>query len=77
MSVKFNYDKTKLMEYGQSIISRFNNENICDELYRITRNPITKLQKNERILDPLLYSFDNNIEANALVVALNGLNYFY
>ncbi|WP_031542679.1 hypothetical protein [Mesoplasma photuris] len=78
ISLKFKYDEQILKNYGESIIKRFENKLIRDELYRVARNPITKLQKNERIVDPLLFAYENDLEVNYLKQAfVNGMNYFF
>ena len=46
-------DKDKIENYKKSIIDRFSNDEINDELIRVARNPFFKFSQNERFQGPL------------------------
>lgn len=75
---QYNFVEADLIKYSQELITRFTNPHLIDDLERIGRNPITKLQINERILSPLFFAQQNNLGFNNLLTTFNnGLNYHY
>jgi mannitol-1-phosphate 5-dehydrogenase len=50
---KWGFDKAKHAEYTASIISRFANPAISDDIPRVARTPIRKLGKDERFTRPV------------------------
>ena len=75
---KYNIDEKLLKNYAQNILKRFTNDKIIDELERVGRNPVAKLQANERILEPLLISINNNLKCDKLLETFNnGINYHF
>lgn len=78
ISKKLNVDYDKLHHYGETVIKRFMNPCIDDKLSRVGRNPITKLNSNERVASPLLYAINNNMNCSYLKIAFkNGLLYSF
>ncbi|ANF17263.1 hypothetical protein XW81_02640 [Buchnera aphidicola (Schlechtendalia chinensis)] len=51
---RYGFDKVKHNNYIKSIISRFKNFFLVDSLMRVGRNPLRKLCKNDRLVQPLL-----------------------
>ncbi|ATZ18691.1 mannitol-1-phosphate 5-dehydrogenase [Williamsoniiplasma somnilux] len=75
---QYNFEIKYLKEYISSIWKRFNNPKIKDEMSRIARNPITKMQKNERILNPLFFAASKGLKFEYLSQAFNDLlNYHF
>lgn len=78
ISHKFNKNTNDIIEYGQTIINRIQNKLIMDEFSRIGRNPLQKLQYNERIISPIIYAIENNLNYDILLQTLkNGINYYF
>ncbi|AXK50946.1 mannitol-1-phosphate 5-dehydrogenase [Spiroplasma alleghenense] len=76
ISLKYNFEKTDLKNYAKKIIERFTNPYLDDELERVCRNPIQKLQINERILNPLLFAIEKDLTCNYIKKTFkNALNY--
>lgn len=68
---KLNVDAQDMQDYIEKTISRFKNEHIHDDIFRVGREPIRKLGYNERLLKPLkeLSHMDLPIEYLTLVIA--------
>lgn len=78
ISKMYDFELGYLINYKTQLIERFNNKYLIDELSRVGRNPISKLQKSERILTPLLYALKNNSKCKRLLETFNNvLNYWY
>lgn len=52
--LRHNFDKITHNRYINSILSRFKSSYFSDDLRRIGRNPLRKLQKNDRLIKPIL-----------------------
>ncbi|CAL4325309.1 Mannitol-1-phosphate 5-dehydrogenase [Buchnera aphidicola (Thelaxes suberi)] len=61
------YTENEQKNYINNIIKRFNNRNIMDSLLRIGRNPIQKLKENERLITPLMNTFQFNLPNDNLI----------
>jgi len=76
ISQQYGFSITDLTDYKNQLLARFKNPYLVDELERVGRNPITKLQKDERILKPLFFAVKNNLPYQHLLNVVNdGLNY--
>ncbi len=53
-------EKNKIEKYKNTIIDRFSNAEINDELIRVARNPFLKFSKNERFHGPIDLLLKNN-----------------
>ena len=53
-------EKDEIEKYKNTIIDRFSNEEIKDELIRVARNPLFKFSKNERFHGPIDLLLQNN-----------------
>ena len=70
----YGFDVTEHQEYVDTILSRFKNPDISDDLARVGRSPLRKISRNDRFVSPALKLLDMGIEpknlANALAAAL-------
>ena len=53
-------EKNKIEKYKNTIIDRFSNDEINDELIRVARNPFLKFSQNERFHGPIDLLLKNN-----------------
>ncbi|XBC42278.1 MAG: mannitol-1-phosphate 5-dehydrogenase [Buchnera aphidicola (Meitanaphis elongallis)] len=51
---RYNFDKSVHDCYIDSVLSRFKNSYLVDDLIRVGRNPLRKLHKNDRLIKPIL-----------------------
>jgi len=76
ISQQYGFSIAYLNDYKDQLLARFTNPYLVDELERVGRNPITKLQKDERILKPLLFASKNQLAYDQLLNVVNdALNY--
>ncbi|XBC44349.1 MAG: mannitol-1-phosphate 5-dehydrogenase [Buchnera aphidicola (Schlechtendalia peitan)] len=72
---RYNFDRYEHDLYIKSIISRFENIFVIDDLLRVGRNPIRKLHKNDRLVQPLLgtleYQYPNVNLVKGIAAALH------
>jgi mannitol-1-phosphate 5-dehydrogenase len=55
---EYGFDPEELREYRQRVLDRFGNPRISDEVTRVARDPIRKLDRNERFVSPALRLFE-------------------
>src|SRR5699024_11202804 len=70
----YDFDEEKHQEYVEILIKRFSNPLIKDDLFRIARNPISKLHKDERLIKPLRKLYEKSWTYDGL---LNVLKYVF
>ncbi|MFC3418910.1 mannitol-1-phosphate 5-dehydrogenase [Salinicoccus hispanicus] len=63
-----NYDfmEEQQKQYIEKIIARFRNPYLSDDLDRVGRGVLRKLSPNDRIIKPLVYLHENNMDHGAL-----------
>ncbi|AHI54259.1 mannitol-1-phosphate 5-dehydrogenase [Spiroplasma sabaudiense Ar-1343] len=66
ISFKYNFEIKEVKKYCEKVLKRFSNPYLVDNLERICRNPIQKIQLKERILGPLTFAIENNLAHNFL-----------
>lgn len=70
----YGFDVKEQQEYVDTILSRFKNPDISDDLARVGRSPLRKISRSDRFVNPALRLMDMGIEpknlANALAAAL-------
>lgn len=64
---KWGFDKETHKKYQETIIERFQNPYISDEVVRVGRTPIRKLSYNERFILPIRELNERNLNYNRLV----------
>ncbi|MWN89638.1 mannitol-1-phosphate 5-dehydrogenase [Gilliamella sp. Pra-s65] len=73
---RYNFDEQKHMAYIEKILTRFENPYLHDDTARVGRQPIRKLGTNDRLIKPLLGTFEYQVKnTNLLVGIAAALNY--
>lgn len=73
---RYNFDEQKHMAYIEKILSRFENPYLQDDTARVGRQPIRKLGANDRLIKPLLGTFEYQVKnTNLLIGVAAALNY--
>lgn len=70
VSKKFNWDIAEIKKYAKKTIKRFENRTIFDSIDRTGRNVQRKVRLNERIVSPLIFAFENNLDYKPMIKAL-------
>ncbi|MCM8803955.1 MAG: hypothetical protein NC833_01710 [Candidatus Omnitrophica bacterium] len=58
---KYNFNKKEIEEYFLDLNKRFDNKLLCDTIFRVGREVIRKIGKNERIIGAINLCLENNI----------------
>lgn len=70
----YGFDATEHQAYVETIIGRFKNPDISDDLERVGRSPLRKISRQDRFVSPALKLLDLGIEpaniAKAIAAAL-------
>lgn len=66
----YKFDKAEHQQYIDTIIERFRNTELTDEISRVGRSPIRKLSPNDRLVRPAMLAFDAGIEPKHLAHAM-------
>lgn len=73
---RYNFDEQKHMAYIEKILSRFENPYLQDDTARVGRQPIRKLGADDRLIKPLLGTFEYQVKnTNLLIGVAAALNY--
>lgn len=64
------FDEAEHRRYIESIIDRFRNPHLTDDVVRVGRSPIRKLSPNDRLVRPALAAYELGIEAPHLTKAI-------
>ncbi|OCG18179.1 mannitol-1-phosphate 5-dehydrogenase [Gilliamella sp. WF3-4] len=73
---RYNFDDQKHIAYIEKILSRFENPYLQDDTARVGRQPIRKLGVNDRLIKPLLGTFEYQVQnTNLLIGIAAALNY--
>jgi mannitol-1-phosphate 5-dehydrogenase len=67
---KYGFDARKHKQYILTILERFRNPYLTDEVVRVGRSPIRKLSPNDRLVRPSLQAFERGIEPQNLAMAM-------
>ncbi|PPE06645.1 hypothetical protein [Mesoplasma corruscae] len=74
---KFHADAKELKSYAISIIKRFMNKKVDDDLHRVARNTLSKLKTDDRISPMILYAIKYSLNCETIYMSfLNGINYY-
>lgn len=57
-------------KYIEKILGRFSNPYLLDEVLRVGREPMRKLSKSDRLINPLLTAHGYGIDCNSLIVGV-------
>ena len=73
---RYNFDDQKHMAYIEKILSRFENPYLHDDTARVGRQPIRKLGASDRLIKPLLGTFEYQLNNRNLLIGIAAaLNY--
>lgn len=73
---RYQFDEQKHMAYIEKILSRFENPYLHDDTARVGRQPIRKLGAGDRLIKPLLGTFEYQVKnTNLLIGIAAALNY--
>ncbi|OCG60141.1 mannitol-1-phosphate 5-dehydrogenase [Gilliamella sp. Nev5-1] len=73
---RYNFDEQKHMAYIEKILNRFENPYLHDDTSRVGRQPMRKLGAGDRLIKPLLGTFEYQVKnTNLLIGIAAALNY--
>ena len=73
---KYNFDKEEHFKYIDKIIGRFKNPYLKDYVARVGREPLRKLNENDRLIKPLMTAKSFNLDIDNLLLGVGAaLNY--
>ena len=73
---RYNFDPAKHQAYIEKILTRFENPYLHDDTARVGRQPIRKLGSSDRLVKPLLGTFEYELKnSNLLIGIAAALNY--
>lgn len=67
---KHGLDPAELAEYRATILERFRNPALPDTVWRVGRQPLRKLSRNERFVGPAAEAAERGLSVHALVAAM-------
>ncbi|MFF2887213.1 mannitol-1-phosphate 5-dehydrogenase [Paenibacillus sp. NPDC057967] len=67
---QYGFDADEHKRYTQTILERFRNPHLTDEVVRVGRSPIRKLSPNDRLVRPALSAYEFGIETPYLAQAM-------
>ncbi|WP_422667449.1 mannitol-1-phosphate 5-dehydrogenase [Buchnera aphidicola] len=73
---KYNFNKNDHFSYINHVLSRFKNPFLLDPLKRIARNPVQKLDKEERLFKPALGAIKYNFSYSYLIKGIAAALYY-
>ena len=73
---KYNFHKEEHFKYIDKIIGRFKNPYLKDDVVRVGREPLRKLNENDRLIKPLMTAKSFNLDIDNLLLGVGAaLNY--
>ncbi|WP_392563284.1 mannitol-1-phosphate 5-dehydrogenase [Orbus wheelerorum] len=73
---RYNFDEVKHIAYIEKILTRFENPYLHDDTARVGRQPLRKLSPSDRLVKPLLGTFEYQLCSNNLQIGIAAaLNY--
>lgn len=63
---RYQFDEAEHQRYIDTIIERFRNTELTDEISRVGRSPLRKLSPNDRLVRPALLAYEAGIEPKQL-----------
>ncbi len=77
ISEKYNFDIEKHFQYIEKIINRFKNSFLQDDILRVSREPVRKLSKQDRLIKPLNTAIGYNLDYENLLIGIaSAFHYF-
>ena len=76
ISEKYNFNMQKHFEYIEKIINRFKNKFLQDDILRVSREPIRKLSKEDRLIKPLNTIIQYNFEYKNILIGIASAFYY-
>ena len=73
---KFGFDKDAHFEYIDTILRRFNNPFLQDDVLRVGREPLRKLSANDRLVLPMLTAKGYGLPYDKLLLAIGACLHF-
>jgi mannitol-1-phosphate 5-dehydrogenase len=70
LEAKHEFDAAELARYRATILSRFANRALPDTVWRVGRQPLRKLSRNERFVGPAAEAAERGLSVDALVDAM-------
>ena len=67
---KYNFDEEAHLKYIDKIIGRFKNPYLKDDVARVGREPLRKLNENDRLIKPLITARGFNIKTDSLLLGV-------
>ena len=67
---KYNFDEESHLKYIDKIIGRFKNPYLKDDVARVGREPLRKLNENDRLIKPLITARGFNIKTDSLLLGV-------
>ena len=67
---KYNFDEEAHYKYINKIIDRFKNPYLKDDVARVGREPLRKLNENDRLIKPLITARGFNIKTDSLLLGV-------
>lgn len=73
---KYGFDRESHVKYIDKIISRFKNPYLKDDVARVGREPLRKLNKNDRLIKPLITARSYNIDSENLLLGVGAAMHY-
>ncbi|QIG38347.1 mannitol-1-phosphate 5-dehydrogenase [Microbacterium sp. 4R-513] len=70
LAAKHGLDPADLAQYRETILRRFRNDALPDTVWRVGRQPLRKLSRNERFIGPAAEAAERGLSTDALVAAM-------
>ncbi|WP_106815942.1 mannitol-1-phosphate 5-dehydrogenase [Microbacterium timonense] len=70
LAAKHEFEPESLAEYRATILRRFRNEGLPDTVWRVGRQPLRKLSRQERFVGPAAEAAERGLRVDALVAAM-------
>ena len=74
---KYNFDEEAHYKYINKIIDRFKNPYLKDDVARVGREPLRKLNENDRLIKPLITARGFNINTDNLLLGVGAAIHYY